>query len=202
MTGPISVSSIQGSPIHSSSIAPNNISSSLSATSFCTYNMRRAEHRWPALWNDDASTSRTTCSGNADESTIIALSPPVSAISGASAARCRAILRLIHCAVLVEPVKQTPPIRESEVNAAPTLAPGPGNNWMTDAGIPASSINSTARAAIRLVCSAGLAITLLPAAIAARIWPLKIANGKFHGDIQTIIPRAIPIASTRSASLA
>ena len=37
--------------------------------------------------------SRTACSGSAVESTIIALSPPVSAMSGASGARCAAIAR-------------------------------------------------------------------------------------------------------------
>ena len=39
------------------------------------------------------------------------------------------------------------------------------------------------------VCSAGFAITALPAASAAATWPVKIANGKFHGLIQTKTPR-------------
>jgi len=43
----------------------------------------QAEQRWPALLKPDSSVSATTCSGSADESTIIALRPPVSAISGA-----------------------------------------------------------------------------------------------------------------------
>ena len=33
---------------------------------------RKAEQRWPALWKAEEMTSRVTCSGSADESTIIA----------------------------------------------------------------------------------------------------------------------------------
>ncbi len=39
------------------------------------------------------------------------------------------------------------------------------------------------------VCSAGLATTVLPATSAAAIWPMKIARGKFHGEIATKTPR-------------
>ncbi len=39
------------------------------------------------------------------------------------------------------------------------------------------------------VCSAGLAMTALPAASAAATWPRKIASGKFHGEMQTKTPR-------------
>ena len=42
------------------------------------------------------------------------------------------------------------------------------------------------------VCSAGLATTLLPATSAAAIWPMKIASGKFHGEMQTKTPRPMP----------
>ena len=44
--------------------------------------MRSAEQRWPVLWNAETITSSITCSGSAEESTSIAFSPPVSAISG------------------------------------------------------------------------------------------------------------------------
>ena len=39
------------------------------------------------------------------------------------------------------------------------------------------------------VCSAGFAITALPAASAAATWPVKIASGKFHGLMQANTPR-------------
>ncbi len=39
------------------------------------------------------------------------------------------------------------------------------------------------------VCAAGLASTELPAASAAATWPVKIASGKFHGEMQTNGPR-------------
>ena len=56
--------------------------------------MRSAEQRWPALWKAEARMSRTACSGSAVESTIMALSPPVSAISMASGAAVSAKLPL------------------------------------------------------------------------------------------------------------
>jgi len=48
------------------------------------------------------------------------------------------------------------------------------------------------------VCSAGLASTGLPAASAAAIWPVKIASGKFHGDMQANGPRARSSSVLRS----
>ena len=53
-----------------------------SATSSCTQSSRSAEQRWPAERNAEVTTSSVTCSGSAVASTIIALMPPVSAISG------------------------------------------------------------------------------------------------------------------------
>ena len=58
--------------------------------------------------------SRTACSGSAVLSTIIAFNPPVSAISGASAAPVSAIARWMRRAVSAEPVKHTPSIRGFE----------------------------------------------------------------------------------------
>ena len=46
-----------------------------------------------------------------------------------------------------------------------------------------------ARTPTRGVCSAGLAMTVLPAASAAATWPVKIASGKFHGLMQANTPR-------------
>ena len=98
--------------------------------------------------------SRTACSGSAVESTSMALSPPVSAISGAVGSRWSAMLRRMACAVSVEPVKATPCTRGSRVRAAPT-APSPGRSCSAVAGTPAASRWSTAMAAISGVCSAG-----------------------------------------------
>ncbi len=72
-------------------------------------------------------TSATTCSASAEESTIIAFWPPVSAISVARGPSRSARVRLIVRAVPVEPVNATPAMRGSEVNAAPTR-PSPGIN--------------------------------------------------------------------------
>ena len=55
--------------------------------------------------------------------------------------------------------------------------------------MPASCNSRTASAAISGVCSAGFATTALPAISAAVTWPMKIASGKFHGEIAMNTPR-------------
>ena len=74
--------------------------------------------------------SRTACSGSAVESTIIALRPPVSAISMASGAAVSASCFSISLATSVEPVKQTPAMRGSAVSGPPTDGPSPGRSCM------------------------------------------------------------------------
>ena len=49
------------------------------------------------------------------------------------------------------------------------------------------------------VCSAGLASTALPAASAAATWPVKIASGKFHGEMQANTPRPLSVSVLRLA---
>ena len=146
-------------------------------------------------------TSRTTCSASAVESTIIALMPPVSAIKTASGLPTVASVRSIAQAVASEPVKHTPAMRGSPLKAAPTVSPSPGNSSSTSRGTPASCSKATARAAISGVCSAGLASTGLPATSAAASWPVKIANGKFHGDMHANGPHGLrsALVSTRRA---
>ena len=85
----------RGSPTLSASIAPAIIPIIVSATSSWTNRTRSAEQRWPALWKDEAMTSRVTCSGNAELSTIIAFWPPVSAINGMIGPSRSARLRLM-----------------------------------------------------------------------------------------------------------
>ncbi len=89
-------------------------------------------------------------------------------------------------------------MRGSATSRAPTASPVPGSRWRTSPGIPASSNSRTAAAAISGVCSAGLATTALPAASAAAIWPVKIASGKFHGEMQAKTPRPRNSISLRS----
>ena len=50
-------------------------------------------------------------------------------------------------------------------------------------------MSRTARAATDGVCSAGFATTAFPAASAPAIWPVKMASGKFHGEIAANTPR-------------
>ncbi len=46
--------------------------------------------------------------------------------------------------------------------------------------------------------SAGLASTGLPAASAAATWPVKIASGKFHGEMQAMGPSGAAPSSPRA----
>jgi hypothetical protein len=71
MTGPTSVARRSGLPTRNSSIAPFNIANMRSAISSCRQSIRSAEQRCPALSKADVITSATTCSGKAEESTII-----------------------------------------------------------------------------------------------------------------------------------
>ena len=79
----------------SSRAAPSIISIMRSATSSCTQSSRSAEQRWPAERKAEAMTSSVTCSGSAVASTIMALMPPVSAISGTIGPSLAASARLI-----------------------------------------------------------------------------------------------------------
>jgi hypothetical protein len=55
----------------------------------------------------------------------------------------------------------------------------------------------TAAAPANGVCSAGFAITALPAASAAAICPVKIASGKFQGLMQAKTPRPCSSSALR-----
>ena len=105
ITGPISVSSFAGSPTRSSAIAPLSMPMTRSAMASCRQRTRSAEQRWPAELKAEASTSPTTCSGSAEESTIIAFWPPVSATKGMLPRRASA--PWMWRATSVEPVNST-----------------------------------------------------------------------------------------------
>ena len=124
--------------------------------------------------------------------------PPVSAISLAIGPSRWASARLMAIPVSVPPVKATPSMRGSRVSAAPTVSPRPGRRCSTSTGTPAACRWRTARVAMSGVCSAGFATTALPAASAPAIWPVKMASGKFHGEMQAKTPRPCKLSSLRS----
>ncbi len=80
-------------------------------------------------------------------------------------------------------VKATPANARS-TTPCQRVEPSPGRNCRTLAGTPARCISLTASKAASGVCSAGLAMTVFPAAKAAATCPVKIASGKFHGARQ------------------
>ncbi len=161
-----------------------------SAISSCKNSTRSAEQRWPADWKPEEITSSTTCSGNAVESTIIQFWPPVSAINGTWSPPRSAKVCEISVPVCVEPVNMTVWMRSSGIITLPTSLPRAITACTTPSGNPTDFIKSMVRKAIKLVCSAGFANTVLPVAIAAATWPKNIARGKFHGLMHKITPRA------------
>ena len=88
-------------------------------------------------------------------------------------------------------------MRASGTITSPTARPDAMTACTTFIGKPTERINSIARNAMRPVCSAGFAITVLPVTMAAATCPKNIANGKFHGLMHSTTPRA----SIRSSSL-
>ena len=203
MTGPTSLARWSGGPSTSSCIAAFSIASTRSAPSSCRHSRRSAEQRWPAESKAEAITSATTCSASADESTTIALMPPVSATSGmgrpCGLSRC-ASAPAISRATSVEPVNITPATCGCATSAAPTVSPSPGSSCSASCGTPASCSSATICAAISGVCSAGLASTTLPAASAAATWPQKMASGKFHGLMQATTPSGRWLSLSKDAS--
>ena len=91
-------------------------------------------------------------------------------------------------------------MRSSGTIVLPTSLPRAITGCTTCSGKPTDSISSIVRSAIKLVCSAGLAITVLPVTMAAATWPKNIASGKFHGLIHRITPRASKRSSSESSS--
>ena len=75
---------------------PRSSPACLSATSSCRQSRRSAEQRWPAERKAEVTTSSVTCSGSAVASTIMALMPPVSAISGTIGPSLAASARLMR----------------------------------------------------------------------------------------------------------
>ena len=164
--------------------------------------MRSAEHLWPALWKAEARMSRTACSGNAVESTIMALRPPVSAISGASGARLSAMVAVDELGRLG---------RAGETDAGDTRV---RRDRPADLRAAARQKLDRGFGDARLMHQrhgsggdqrgllGGLGDDRVARRQRAEIWPEKIASGKFHGEMQAITPRGAPWPSRRTASLA
>ena len=134
-------------------------------------------------------TSSITCSGSAVASTIMALMPPVSAISGTIGPALAASARLIARPTSVEPVKTTPATRGSATRLAPT-SPSPGTRCSAacrHAGFvqQRDRPRGDQRRLLGRLGDNGIA----GGERRASTWPRKIASGKFHGLMQTKTPR-------------
>src|SRR6266480_7540736 len=99
-----------------------------------------------------------------------------------------------HASATLRPVT-VPPVNEivlifgCSVIAAPTLGPVPCTTLSTPFGKLASLQISQSKYAVIGVNSLGLAIAVLPTAMAGAIFQLNKYSGKFHGEIKPAMPR-------------
>ena len=108
----------------------------------------------------------------------MAFLPLVSAKSGRSGRQPRK-----RRAVSTEPVRMTPPTRESVTSARPTSSSGQGTNCKTSRGTPAAQRACASPQPTSTASGAGLRTTALPAASAASTPPAGMESGKFHGGV-------------------
>ncbi len=111
--------------------------------------------------------------------------PPSSSDTGA---RWVAAAAMMVLPVLESPVNVTRSTRGSEVSVDPAGIPKPLIVLSTPGGKPASIPSRPSIVTDAGVSSDGLAITVLPHAIAGAIFHEAIISGKFHGEIAATTP--------------
>jgi len=79
--------------------------------------------------------------------------------------------------VAVDPVNATQSTSGCRPSAWPATGPVPGTTLKTPAGMPACSASAASRNALSDDCSAGLRMTLLPAASAGATFQAAISSG-------------------------
>lgn len=127
-------------------------------------------------------------SRSASAKTMLALLPPSSRTVGIPAPAAATATRR---PVATEPMKDTLPTRESEVRAAPTVAPRPVATLNTPSGSPARWASWARRSVEAGVNSLGLTTTALPAASGAAEFQPPVNRGAFHGVMATTTPQGI-----------
>ena len=113
---------------------------------------------------------------------------PNSAVKGTM---LRAAATPMWRAVSGEPVKEMRLTRRSDTRAAPTSSPIPWTKLNTPGGSPASSTRSARTEAESGAHSAGLRITVLPAARAGASFQVERIQGAFQGVMITAGPAGI-----------
>ena len=105
--------------------------------------------------------------------------------------RLAAAARPIARAVSGEPVKEIRARSGLAVSAAPTCSPIPWTTLKTPGGKPASTVRSASSEHESGDHSAGLRITVQPAASAGAVFQVESMNGAFQGVITTAGPAGI-----------
>src|SRR5439155_7100156 len=141
---------------------------------------------WPWFANDDRTLPAMAAVKWASAKTMFGFFPPSSSETFLNnGAPASATFR----PVTVPPVNEIVLIFGCAVIAAPTFGPVPCTTLRTPFGKPASTQTSHSMKAVIGVSSLGLAMAVLPTAIAGAIFQLNKYSGKFHGEINPAMPR-------------
>ena len=94
----------------------------------------------------------------------------------------------IFLPVATEPVNAILSTKGWRASASPAVDPSPVTMLITPSGIPASSISSPSRSAVKGVSSAGFSTTVQPDASAGASFMACMTKGAFHGVIAPTTP--------------
>ncbi len=152
---------------------------------FSTNSLVPATQHWPWLNSHALSEPCTAASKSASANTMFGLLPPS---SSDTFFRLPFAASTIFLPTSVEPVNATLSTSSCPDRAAPA-SPKPGTMLTTPGGNPASSKISASMSAVSGgVCSAGLRMTVLPAASAGASFHDDMSSGKFQGTIRPHTP--------------
>ena len=177
ISGDIVVASSRGSPSTWASVKRWKSSRNASETAASTSSRVPARQTWPESSYCPAAL-RAAASRSQSAKTISGPLPPSSPVNGT---RLRAAETPIARAVSGEPVNEIRRARGSETSAAPISSPMPCTTFSTPGGKPASSARSASSEQASGDHSAGLRITVQPAASAGAVFQVESMNGAFHG---------------------
>ena len=184
ISGPISVASSRGSPTLTLSTASPNRARNSSWTERSTRIRERAQQSWPALSNTAYGAVAAAFSRSASANTTLALLPPSSRVSRLT---CPAHVAAISLPTSVEPVNTILPRRGARPAGRPPPA-RPGQDLEHPLGQAGGQRQLGHPQGGQRRHSAGLTITVLPAASAGAMPQVMMTIGKFHGTITPTTP--------------
>ena len=174
MSGPMSVSGSSGSP---TTILPNSSPTPATKSSYrsaATIARVAAVQSWPVLISAPAAAPWIAASRSASSKTTNGALPPSSSWVRCP---CTAAAAITLRPTGVEPVNVTMSTPACPANRVPTSAPPPVTTLNTPSGRPASLASRASVSVVNGVISAGLMMTLQPAASAGITFHTAICSG-------------------------